>query len=628
MLESLRKSTSGLVAKVFIGLIAISFAIWGVGDMFRGANPRDLARVGDTTIDVEVFRQLYQERLQQIGMQIGRSLTPDQARAMGLDRQLLGEVISETALDIKAGELGLRVNDEALLARIHTNPAFQGANGSFDPNRFYETLRNAGFTEARYVDAERRLMLRQQVGRALSADATAPQALRDALRRFENEERAVRFVEIRADQVGNIPAPSEEELKSYFDESAAAFRAPEYRKLVVLSLTPESVAESIEVADEDVKQAYESIRDRLGRPERREVDQLVINDAEEAKAIADRLASGTSFDEIVKERNLGAKDVALGLVSRNEILDSAVADAVFGLSAGEVSQAIKGRFGTVFARVSKIEPGEQPSFEQVEDTIRRDLAMQRARNQILDRHDKIEDERAAGAHLSEIAAKVGAKAVTIDAVDRSGRGPDGEPIRDVPGLADLLDEAFVTDPGVEADPVELGRNDGYAWFEVLEITPSRDRTFEEARPRVEERWRQEEVAQRLTERAEAIRGKLDAGESFESAAPGLTVQTREQLKRGTNVEGLGRQATAAVFDTAAERSGIAPTDDNAGRVVFRVTAVDVPAGGEQNQEMVENLNLGIQDDILVQYVMNLQNRLGVQVNPEALQNVTGGSIGF
>ncbi|HEX5778495.1 MAG TPA: SurA N-terminal domain-containing protein, partial [Xanthobacteraceae bacterium] len=180
MLEALRKNSAGIVAKVLIGLLAISFVIWGIGDIFRGVGANDVAQVGEVRIPTESFRQEYQERLQQIGQQMGRGITPEQARAFGLDRQVLGEMISEATLDAKAKELGLNVSNEALLDRIHANPAFQNAAGNFDPNRFYETLRNANFTEARYIDSERRLMLRQQMGRALSADLTAPQVLREA----------------------------------------------------------------------------------------------------------------------------------------------------------------------------------------------------------------------------------------------------------------------------------------------------------------------------------------------------------------------------------------------------------------------------------------------------------------
>jgi len=625
MLDALRKNSAGLVAKLLIGLLAISFAIWGIGDIFRGVGVNDVAQVGETRIPTETFRQEYQERLQQLGRQIGRGITPEQARAFGLDRQVLGEMISEATLDAKAKELGLNVSNEALLNRIHTNPAFLNAAGQFDPNRFYETLRNANFTEARYVDSERRLMLRQQMGRALSAELTAPQVLREALRRYEAEERSVQFVELTAEQAKDVPQPSAADIETYFKDNAAAFRAPEYRKLTVLALTPETLASQVKISDDELKTAYERVRDRLGDPERRQVDQIVITDPAEAEKIAERFAAGAKFDEIVTERKLNAADTSLGLVAKREIVDPAVADAAFSLNEGEVSKPLKGRFGTVFARVNKIEPGKQPAFEEIADTLRQDMALQRARNVILDRHDKIEDERAAGSHLNEIAEKVGVKAITIDAVDRSGRTPDGKPVENIPGLRELLDEAFVTDIGIEADPVEIDRGSGYVWFEVAEITPSRDRKLEEVRDRVEARWRDEQVGKRLSERAEAIRAKLDAGESFAAAAPDVPfVQTHEKVRRSGTVDGLDRNAVAAIFQTANGKAGITNRPDNVGRIIYRVTGVDTPQGSGPEGERLAELNLGLQDDTLVQYVLDLQGKMGVRVNQEALRSVTGG----
>jgi len=626
MLEVLRKNAGGMVAKVFIGLLVISFAIWGIGDIFRGFGARDVAVVGSQKIDLEEFRQQYQERLQQVGQQLGRGLTPDQARAFGLDRQLLGEIISEAALDEKARAMGLNLSDETLVARIHANPAFRGANGNFDPNRFYETLRSAGYTEARYIEAERRLALRQQMGRALGGDTPAPAVLRDAMRRFENEERSLEFVMLDREQAGDVPAPSASEIETYFNERKAAFRAPEYRKLVVLPLTPESMAADIKISDDDLQQAYESVRDRLGAPERREVDQIVFANAEEANAAAKRIADGAKFDEIVTERGLKPSDISLGTVAKREILDPGVADAVFGLEPGAVSAPVKGRFGTVIARVNKIEPGKQPTFDQVKEELRKDVAKRRAVGTILDQHDKIEDERAAGSQLAEVAAKVGAQPSTIEAVDRSGRGPDGKPIENVPGLAEVVEGAFSTEVGVETDPVQIDNGNGYVWYEVTGITQSRDHTLEEVRDRVEARWRDEEIAKRLTERAEAIRAKLDAGETFVAAAPGLAVQTREKIRRNATVEGLDRTALTGVFQTPQGKAGIAAAADNVGRIVYRVTGVETPAG-ETAAQRTSELNVGVQDDILVQYVLELQNKLGVRVNEAALQNVTGGGTG-
>lgn len=625
MLEALRKSAGGTVAKIFIGLLVLSFAIWGIGDVFRGFGSRDLAKIGSTTIDVETFRQLYQERLQQLSRQLGRGLSPDQARALGVDRELLGELMSEAALDEKARELGLGISDEALLAHIHANPAFRGPNGQFDPGRFYETLRSVGFTEARFVDAERRLLLRQQLARALAGDVKVPDTMVDAVRRYETEERSIEFVALGRDQAGEIPPPSSAELESYFSERKAAFRAPEYRKLVVLPLTPETVAADMEIPEAELRKSYDELKDRLATPERREVEQILFPNADEAAAASKRIAEGAAFEDIVAERNLQPSDVSLGTVSKGEILDPKVADAVFALPEGAVSEPISGRFGTVIARVLKVVPGKEPAFEEIKDELRKDIAARRARNIILDLHDKVEDERAGGLHLAEVAGKLGLKVATIEAVDRSGRGPDGKPVEGVPNLNQVISEAFNTEVGVETDPVEVGNN-GYVWYEVASVTPSRDRTLEEARGRVESAWYDEQITKRLAERAEALRARLDAGETFAAAAPGLEVQTREKFRRGQNVEGLDRRALAEVFETPQGKAGIAVAAEGVGRIVFRVTAVEIPAGAAAAQRIAQ-LNTGLQDDLLVQYVLHLQSTLGARVNETALQTVTGATAG-
>ncbi|MEX2127941.1 MAG: SurA N-terminal domain-containing protein [Xanthobacteraceae bacterium] len=624
MLEALRKSAGGTVAKIFIGLLVLSFAIWGIGDVFRGFGSRDLAQIGPVKIDIENFRQLYQDRLQQLSRELGRGITPDQARTLGLDRQLLGEIVSETTLDVKATQLGLNIDNQTLLAHIHANPAFRGATGAFDPNRFYEILRSAGFSEARYVDSERRLILRQQLARALGGDIAAPQVVRDAVRRFEGEQRTVEYVVLDRNAAGAIPAPTPAEIDTYFADRKSAFRAPEYRKIVAIALTPETLAADVKISDAELRKVYEERRNRLATPERREVEQIVFPNAADAQAASQRLTSGAKFEEIVAARGLKPGDVALGLVAKREILDSAVADAVFALPPGEVSKPITGRFGTVIARVNKIEPGKEPAFAEVAETLRKEMALGQARNALLDQHDRIEDERASGARLGEVAAKLGIKAITIDAVDRSGRAPDGKPIENVTALGELISGAFTAEVGVETDPVEIDGGNGYVWYEVTEITPARERTLDEVRDHVEARWKDEQIAKRLAERAGAIRTRLDAGDGFDKAAPGLKMETRDKIQRGRPVDGLDRSTLAAVFDTAQGKSGVGTAEDAVGRVVFRVTVVTTPPAAEAASQRVAELATGIQDDILVQYVLHLQQQLGVSVNQTALRTVTGG----
>src|SRR5215831_9909012 len=103
MLRGIHKASANWIGRavmgVVLGLIAVSFGIWGIGDIFRGFGTSSLAKVGGTEIRIDTFRQLYQDRLQQIGRNIGRPILPDQARALGIDRQLLSQLIGDTVLD-------------------------------------------------------------------------------------------------------------------------------------------------------------------------------------------------------------------------------------------------------------------------------------------------------------------------------------------------------------------------------------------------------------------------------------------------------------------------------------------------------------------------------------------------
>ena len=204
-LDYLRRHAGGFFAKILLGLLIVAFAIWGVADVFRGFGTQDVAVVGSTKISIEGFRRVYTERLQQLSRQYGRGITSEQARAMGLDRQILGEMIAEYALDQKARQLGLGISDAVIVQRIHANPNFRGPGGVFDPTYFREVIRQNGFSEADYIASERRLMLRRQLAGSLGGDIRPPATLRDAIRRYENEERAVDLVRLGRAEAGAIP---------------------------------------------------------------------------------------------------------------------------------------------------------------------------------------------------------------------------------------------------------------------------------------------------------------------------------------------------------------------------------------------------------------------------------------
>src|SRR6187549_3933464 len=167
MLRGMRKASSNWLGKivmaVVMGVLIVSFGVWGIADIFKGFGQSSLAKVGGTEISTEQFRQIYTEKLQQLGRSFGRPLTSEQARAFGFDRRVLQQTIAEAALDEEARRMGLGQSDAEIKRVIFSDPNFRGTNGSFDPARFQATIRQIGFTEQRYVAEQRRVSMRQQI---------------------------------------------------------------------------------------------------------------------------------------------------------------------------------------------------------------------------------------------------------------------------------------------------------------------------------------------------------------------------------------------------------------------------------------------------------------------------------
>ena len=611
---------------VVMGVLIVSFGIWGIADIFKGFGQSTLAKVGRTEISAEQFRQIYTEKLQQLGRQFGRPMSSEQARAFGVDRQVLQQTLAEAALDEEARRMGLGQSDAEAMRTIYNDPNFKGLNGQFDPQRFQAVIRQFGYSEQRYLAEQRRVGLRRQIAGTISAGLEPPKALIDALTRYQNEQRSIEYIKLDAAQTGQIDPPSPETLAAYFDDHKTQFRAPEFRKFSFVVVTPEEIGKWTEVSDEDARKAFEQRRTRLGTPEKREISQIVFPNADEALAARGRLTSGTSFDDLAKERNLNLADVDLGLITKSAILDPAVADAAFSLPSGEISQPVQGRFGVTLVKVGKIEAGTIPTYEGVAAQVKMEIATERARAKVAELYNKMEDERGGGASVVEAAQKLGLSTVTIDAVDRSGRMPNGQPAQNIPRGLDVVSQAFSSDVGVDNEPIQF--NGGYVWYDVLGITPSRERNLDEVRDQVEAKWRQDQVSTRLRTKATDIVQKLDTGGKLadEAASVGVKVETAAGFRRDATLPGVPDSVISAAFHTAKDGTGQVPALGGSEWIVFRVTDITVPpvdVASDEVKKLKETLLRGLNDEQVAQYVSKIESNIGMRINQAAFAQVTG-----
>lgn len=634
MMQGIRKAGQSFVGKLIIfvlfGFLIFSFAIWGIGDIFQGYGRNSVARVGKAEIGLEQMRTAYQNELQQLTRQQRRQITPDMARALGLDRRVLSRLVTEAVLDQTARSMGLAVSDETIRNLIFDDAVFKDASGAFSPARFNELLRSNGFTEQVYVREQRATILRQQLAEMVVGLVSAPVALQEIGHRLRNEKRSVTFARVPVSAAGDIAAPTDAQLKTFFDERKASFRAPEFRSANLLSISAETLADPSKITDADAQAEYEKVKaQRFTTSETRTIQQITFPTAEEAQAAKARIDAGETFEAIAASRNIAEADLTLGTFNRTQVFDAAVRDAAFALAEAGVSGPVTSAFGPVLLRASAIVAERVRPYEEVATEVKAELARSRASGQITDLHDRIEDQRAAAKPLAEIAKEFNLTLRSVGPVDSGMRKPDGTSEQALPGGNDTVQAIFRSDIGVDNEAIRLPRDTGYVWFDLTKIDAARDQTLEEVKSTVEAQWRADEVATRLAAKTREMVAKLDAGEAFDTvaSAAGLTIEKAADIGRQDERPELPANVVSLIFGTAVGKSASASGPEN-GRVLFKVDSATVAPYARTTQE-ADNfqrlLSSSISEDMLAQYVGKRQADLGVTVNETAFRNATGGA---
>ncbi|WP_377288715.1 peptidyl-prolyl cis-trans isomerase [Rhizobium sp. SG2393] len=625
MLEMLRAFARTWVMKGLMIVLVVSFGVWGISSSLHTGVSDSVVTVGDVKVKPLDFRLAYERQVAQLSRQFGQRLTPDQARAFGVEAQVFSQVIAGATLDQLAEKMSLGLSKDRLAQLISEDPTFHGVNGQFDRVAFASILRNAGLREQDYIDNRSQVAVRSQIVDAVSDGYQPPKVLVDAIRQYRQESRTVDYLMLSNANIDPVKAPADDVLAPWFEKNKANYKAPEFRKVGYLKLEPADIADESAVTEEDLKTEYERRKATFSAPETRTIEQLTFPSREAADAAAAKLAAGTTFDQLVSEQGKTATDVLLGDFTKDSLPDQKIAAAAFAVATdGGTTPVVDGAFAPVIVRVTNIKPATVKSFDEVKDTLRKDIALDNASNELVGIHDRIEDLRSQGTPIKEAAQQMKLNYVEVPAIDARGNDKDGEPVTTLPQAQDLLSEIFKSDVNGETQAVTLGR-DGYVWFDVLDIEPARDRTLAEARDRVIADWTAEQQRAALAARAKELEERVKKGETLQAIATelGLVVETKSGLHRNAQDAALSPAAVAAAFSGPNGEVATAPGVGGEGQILLKVTDVqDVPGDVLDNDARgIEAVARASGDDILDQMVSTLQTAYGVQIN-QALADQT------
>jgi peptidyl-prolyl cis-trans isomerase D len=621
MFDLLRRAAQTWAAKLLMLLLVASFGIWGISAslLTGGSSSTTVVTVGDQQVDVNEFRLAYQRQVANLSQQFGMRLTPEQARAFGVEQQVLSQLVAGASLDQLAADMNLGLSNDRLAQLIGEDPAFKAVNGQFDRSLFTSRLRNAGIREDDYIKERTKVAVRSQIVDAVSNGFTPPKTMVDAMKLYRQESRGIDYLLLTNANIEPIKAPADDVLAKWFEGAKPRYRAPEYRKFTYLKLQPDDIADAGSVTDDQIREDFEKRKASYTTPETRTVEQLTFQNKDLANAAINALKTGTTFDQLVTDQGKTANDVMLGEFSKDKVPDQAVADAAFAVAKnGGTTPVVEGSFGPVILRITNIKPESAKTLEEVKEDIRKQLAVSNAAQQMVSVHDQIEDLRSSGSTLDQIATQLKLKAVTVDAVDATGLDKAGAEVKDIPAKQQVLSAVFRAETGADVPSLSIG-TDGYLWFTLGDITPDRERPLAEVKDKAVADWTAEQQKSELAKKADELKQQAQKGTSLaDIAAPlGIEVQTKSGITRGMDDAVLGTSGVNAAFSGPMDKVATAVGADPTTQILLKVNEVNTEPTGDvlanQDQQITAMANAA-GDDILDQMVALLQTQYGASIN--------------
>lgn len=494
MLQSIRDNSKGIIAKIIVGLIAITFALFGVESLIGlGSKEKPAAEVnGEDIAVIDLMRGVDLQR-RQILMQMGPNADPTMLDDNLLQRSVLESLIEQTLLVQSAERQGLYLSEEMIDQLIVSTPDFQ-IDGRFDRNQFEMLLRNAGFTPLMYRELLRKETLADQERSAFLLSSFTTRDEVDRIVQLDMQKRDLAWVRIPLLSILNQTQVSESELRAEFELRASRLEKPEQVVLDYVLIDRNDLVDPSIVSDDEVREIYEQMMAEFVSQEQRAVSHILIEvtpERDESAALAQaqalylELQAGSDFADLAQQFSddpgSARQGGSLGLLTRDTLVDE-FAQVLFQLAdIGDISEPVKTQFGYHIIRLDDVRETQRPTFEQAAFDLRMEIAQRDAEMRYVEQLERLAD-------LSFSAADLVVPAEELDLVIERSQPITREGGSDFLGRnSRVLEAAFSTDllrDRLNSLPIELDRERAVV-VRVHEHSPSRPLTFEEVKDELE-----------------------------------------------------------------------------------------------------------------------------------------------
>lgn len=586
MLEHIRSRATGWFAWIIVGMIIIPFALWGVHQYIGGGGDTSVAKVDGVEISQGQLQSAYLQQRQRLQQMFGGKLPPMFSDKM-IKSQVLQQLVEKQMMVQAASDNGLRIGDKTLAATITGIDAFK-ENGKFSEARYRQLLGAQGMTPGAFEQRVRRDLLASQLTDSVNKTAFATDADVDNYLKLQMQQRTVGYLTVAMSKFKDEVKVSDKEISDYYEKHSQDYMQPERVKVDYLELKLADLAAKIDVDEATMRERYEAHKINYQTPEQRKARHILIKVAKDAKpeevaaakkkieAILARIRKGEDFAELAKKESQdpgSAKQGGeLGFFGKG-VMDPAFENATFALKKGEVSEPVRSSFGFHIIQLEDIKGGETKPFDEVKASIKKEIQNEKAEQQYYDMADQLANLTYEHPESLQVAAEqLKLPIKTSEYFSRNG----GAGIASNPKVTAAAFSDDVLARGNNSEGIELERNHMVV-LRIKDHQPAMLRPLDKVRAGIENTLKGDKAKDKAKELADAVLGRLRAGEQPAELAKALSVDWSEKKSVSRDSTELPRPISKAVFAMAKPTEGkpqtqvlAMPSGDDAVIILFAV----------------------------------------------------------
>jgi peptidyl-prolyl cis-trans isomerase D len=633
MLDRMRRHRDWL--KWSLGLVCVAFVLFYIPDFLRGsgadaASSDTVAKVEGREITSGEFRRTYQAQLQAYRSAYGNNMSEQLLKQLGVDQQILQQMVDERAALAEADRLGISVSDEEVRQRIFAMPAFQDNGAFIGENRYQQLLRmqRPPLTPSEFEDNVRRGLSVEKLRGSLTDWLSVPDKELEREYRRRNDKVKLALVSFTADSFRTQVNATDAEVASYFDAHKNDFKIPEKRKIRYLLIDIDAMRAKVVVPPADIEREYNNNNEQYTTPEQVRASHILLKtegkDDAAVKAKADDLLKqargGADFAELAKknsEDEASAKNGGdLDYFGKGRMVPEFDA-AVFAMQPGQISDLVKTQYGYHIIKLVDKKAATTRQLAEVRQQLTDQLAYQRAQAQAADLAQTLEPQIKKPADLDSVAKAHGLT------VQESGFFARDEPILGLGPAPEAANKAFDMKPNDVAGPLRASR--GFVFETLVARQEPRDAKLDEVKDRVREEVVKQKARDASKAKAAEVAAKLKKAPDFDKAAKaaGVEAKTTELIAQDAPIPDLGN--APAVTDAAFKLGAGAVSDpiatDNGTAVIKVLEKKEVtPEEWTSSKDRFrEELLSDRRNRFFSAYMVKAKQKMKIEVNRESLQ---------